>query len=286
MIQVSIIIPQQCAVFSSVNWLYKVLNYANLLLANKRKAPAFTVSLIGSTSDVKLYGSPFSINPHYTLANHTFQTDVVMIPALAGDIAAALKSNAAFIPWMVTQFEGGAQIAGCCTGTFMLADTHLVNKKNCLRSWYVSEDFRKDFSQINFVAENIVQQEDAIATGNGAYTFFTKLLQDKIDKEIATVCASLFEAEFNIECQSVFSIKKQTTGKEKWSAKTKKDSFYIRHQHSSLSDRLYLIPEHLDQSKFRSEQLTNFTTSTRFHSSKIHSNAATLKGLFRNANRI
>ncbi len=281
MIQVSIIIPQQCAVFSSINRLYQIFNYANLLLANKRKAPAFTVALVGSTSGVKLYCNKFSINTHYTLANHSFGTNIVLIPALAGDIATALKSNTDFIPWMVAQYEGGAEIASFCTGTFMLADTHLVNEKNCLRNWYVSEDFRKEFSQVTFVAENIVQQEDAIATGNGAYTFFTQLLQSLIDKEIATVCASLFEAEFNRECQSVFSIKKRKTS----NAKTEDVPFCIRHQYTSLSDRLYFMPEYLHQSNLRSEKLASVTTNTGFHSSKIHSNAATLKGLFRNATR-
>ncbi len=285
MIRVSIIIPQQCAVFSSINRLYQIFNYANLLLANKRKAPAFTVALVGSTSDVKLYCNKFSVNPHYTIANDSSRANLVLVPALAGDIATALKSNTDFIPWIATQYNGGAQIAGFCTGTFMLADTHLVMEKNCLRNWYVSDHFRKEFSQVNFVAENIVQQEDAIAAGNGAFTFFTQLLLSVVDKETATVCAGMFETEFNRECQSVFSIKKQTTGNEEWSAKTKEDTSFIRHQQASLSDRLYLMPEHLHQSNLRSEKLTSFTTSTGFHSSKMHSNVATLKGLFRNANR-
>lgn len=284
MMQVSIVIPQQCAVFSSINQLYKIFNYANLLLANKRKAPAFTVALVGSTSDVSLYSSQYSVNPHYTLASHSFGANLVVIPALAGDIATALKSNTAFIPWIISQYEGGAQIAGFCTGTFMLADTHLVNKNNCLRNWYVSEDFRKEFSQVSFITENIIQQEDAIATDNGAYTFFTRLLQDHVDKDIAVACTGMFEEEFNGECQSVFSIRKQKTSKEKQSTKEEENLFPIRHLHALLSDRLYLMPEYLHQSNSRSEKLTNFTTSNGFHSSTMHSNAATLKGLFRNAN--
>ena len=283
MIQVAIIIPRQCAVFSSINQIYQILDYTNLLLADNRKAPAFSVALVGETSGVTLYGGKCSIHPHYTLANHSFEADLVVIPALAGDIAAALQSNITFISWLIAQYEGGAQIAGFCTGTFMLADTQLVNKKDCLRNWYVPEDFRKQFSQVNMVAQSIVQQDDAIAAGNGAYTFFTRLLLSITDEQTASACATMFETEFNRECQSVFSIAKQKTVNKKQSIKTKAP-FHIPYKQASLTDWLYFKPAFLHHSKAIDKGEMNTATNTGFHSSKKHSNVAALKGLFKNAN--
>ena len=284
MIQVSIIIPKQCVVLSSIKRLCKIFDYANWSVANRKKEPAFAVALVGSASNVNLYDSPFTINPHYTLSNHPSQTDWIIIPALAGDMALALKNNEAFIPWLIAQYKTGAAIASLCTGAFLLANTNLVKEKDCLRNWYVSAGFRKEFSQINLVAENIVEQEEAIATSNGAYSFFTQLLQRTTNEEVAKDCAAMFEVSFNRECQSLFSVAKKEGKMERWSAKTNEvpPSFYNKHSSMVLPERLYPSKITLNNSTIWDEEETGTATSTGIHSSGMRSNAVIFKELLRN----
>jgi transcriptional regulator GlxA family with amidase domain len=205
MIRVSIIVPQGCSLFNSIIRLCRIFNYANSFLRKQQEDMLFTVDFVGVTSHVNLYGNRISVRPHHTL-DDSCECDLVIIPALAGNIADGLRNNPAFTPWIIEQYHRGAEIAGLCTGTFLMADTHLVNEAGCIKNWYVSAGFRKEFSQVNMVAEHLILQEKAISADSGAYTFIRRLLESQANTSLTEACAGMFETEFNRECQSIFSI--------------------------------------------------------------------------------
>jgi len=209
MMQVSIIVPQACSLESSVVRLCRIFDAANTGAENTNdQQPSdalFSVNLTGTAAQTILYGNRLTVKPHYTLSD-AGESDMVIIPALAGNIADALSNNQELIPWLVKQYQQGAVIAACCTGAFLLADAQLANDINCNKMWYVAPEFRKEFAQINDVAEKLVSEEESIATENGAYTFINRLLQRTTDAATVAFCAAMFEEEFNRECQSVFSI--------------------------------------------------------------------------------
>jgi transcriptional regulator GlxA family with amidase domain len=209
MMQVSIIIPQACSLESSIVRLCRIFDCANAGSANAedRQGPdaLFSVSLAGVTGHITLYGNRLVVKPHYTFTDGG-ENDLVIIPALAGNIGDALTNNQELVPWLIEQYRRGAVIAGCCTGAFLLSDAQLVNDASCNKTWYVAPDFRKEFAQVNDAAEKLVPDEKSIATENGAYTFINRLLHKTAGAATAASCADLFEAEFNRECQSVFCI--------------------------------------------------------------------------------
>lgn len=205
MIRITILLPAACVVQHSLRRLLKVFDWANSYLIKHEEKAIFHLDLAGATSCVELYGLQFSVRPPYTVDDRC-ESDLVIIPALAGHIADALKKNQALIPWIRHQFERGAEIAGVCTGAFLLAGTQLLNDMACRKSWFVSPEFRRRFSQVSGVAENIILQEKAIRTTRGAYTFIHELLAKSASPELAAACAARFELEFNQEFQSLFSI--------------------------------------------------------------------------------
>jgi transcriptional regulator GlxA family with amidase domain len=205
MIRITILLPAACALQPSIRRLLKVFDWANSYLIKHEEKALFHLDLAGATSHVELYGLQFSVRPPYTVDDRC-ESDLVIIPALAGHIADALKKNQALIPWIRHQFERGAEIAGVCTGAFLLAGTHLLDEAACRKRWFVSPDFRRRFSQVNGVAENIILEEKAIRTTRGAYTFIHELLEKFASPELAVACAARFELEFNQEFQSLFSI--------------------------------------------------------------------------------
>jgi transcriptional regulator GlxA family with amidase domain len=205
MIRITILLPEACALQNSIQRLLKVFDWANSYLIKQEEKALFHVDLAGATSYVDLYGLQFSIRPPYTVDDRC-ESDLVIIPALAGHIADALEKNRALIPWIRHQFERGAEIAGLCTGALLLAGTQLLNEAGCRKNWFVSPEFRRKFSQVNGVAENIILEEKAIRTTRGAYTFIHELLEKSASPELAAACAARFELGFNQEFQSLFSI--------------------------------------------------------------------------------
>jgi transcriptional regulator GlxA family with amidase domain len=199
---VSIVIPQGDAVLNSIVRVFKIFNWVNEYLAGNGRRRLFDLHLVGMARRADLYGGRFSVMPDLTLTDAP-TSDLIIIPALAGDISEGLKKNAAFIPWMKEQYEMGAEIASLCTGVFLLAATGLMNGNKYTTHWFVAADCRNAFCQIKLGAERMIMKERRIHTRRGAYFSLNLLLEKYAETEVAMACSKLFETDFNRECQSV-----------------------------------------------------------------------------------
>ena len=94
------------------------------------KPELFEVQLVGLKKEVKVAGGKYTV---YTdnLIGDVSKTDLIIIPALDGDMPVVLENNHEFIPWIQKQHKSGAEVASLCVGAFMLASTGLVNGKKC-----------------------------------------------------------------------------------------------------------------------------------------------------------
>jgi transcriptional regulator GlxA family with amidase domain len=156
-------------------------------------------------SRADLYGGMFSVMPDLTLTDGpTF--DLIIIPAMAGDISEGLKSNAAFIPWMKEQHKMGSEIACLCTGVFLLAATGLMDGNKPSTHWFVAADCRNAFCQIRLGAERMIMKERRIHSCRGAYSSLNLLIEKFAGAAVALECSKIFETDFNRECQSVVTI--------------------------------------------------------------------------------
>jgi transcriptional regulator GlxA family with amidase domain len=216
--QVSIVIPQGDAVLNSIVQVFKVFNWVNDYLTCKGGRPLFDVHLVGMAPRADLYGGIFSVMPDLTLADAP-ASDLIIIPALAGNISEGLKSNTAFIPWMKEQYKMGAEIASLCTGVFLLAATGLMDGSKRTTHWFVAADCRNAFCQIKLGAERMIMKERRIHTRRGAYSSLNLLIEKFAGAEVAMACSKIFETDFNRECQSVVIIfNKQQRHKDKTGA--------------------------------------------------------------------
>jgi transcriptional regulator GlxA family with amidase domain len=118
----SIADPQYC--FETVN---------RFLNANG-KPTMFKIELVGAEREVKINNGLYTIHSQ-KLVTEVEKTDLVIIPALFGNIREAVESNKKLLPWIVTQYKSGAEVASLCVGAFLLASTGLLNgKKNVQRT--------------------------------------------------------------------------------------------------------------------------------------------------------
>lgn len=202
---VSILVPHGSGLLGSIVGLFNIFSRANDHAEAAGAEPVFDVHLVGLAGHAELYGGQYSARPDLTLAE-VAATDLAIVPALAGNIGEGIKRNAALISWIKEQYRTGAEIAGLCTGALFVADTGLIGDRHCSAQWFVDAAFRRQFSQMNLVAEKTASHADAICSSGGAYTFFRKLLECRAGRQTSSACASAFEAEFNRDCQSVVTI--------------------------------------------------------------------------------
>jgi putative intracellular protease/amidase len=205
MTHVSIMVPHSSVLLGSVVGLFKIFDLANHHAAEGGRGAAFELHLVGGASTADLYGGRFVVKPDLTLAE-VAATDLAIIPAMAGNIAEAMKNNSAFIPWIREQYRAGCEIAGLCTGASFIVDTGLIHEKYCSWHWFVDATFRKQYSLISSLAEKTAAAAECIHSESGAWFFLQKLLERVVGKKSAWACSASFQEPFNRGCQSVVSV--------------------------------------------------------------------------------
>jgi putative intracellular protease/amidase len=205
MTHVSILVPDSSVLLNSVFSLLKIFDFANRHFADEGRGTGFELHLVGSANTADLYGGHFVVKPDLTLSE-VAATDLAIIPAMAGNIAEAIKNNSAFIPWIQNQYRAGSEIAGLCTGAFLIADTGLIQEEHSSSHWFVDAIFRKQYSQINSLAEKAGVPAGSIHSDAGAWFFLQKLLERVAGKRAASACSAAFRDPFDRECQSIVSV--------------------------------------------------------------------------------
>jgi transcriptional regulator GlxA family with amidase domain len=135
------------------------------------------------------------------------RTDLIIVPAIDGDLRMALDENKELIPWIARQYKAGAEVASLCVGAFLLASTGLVNGKKCATHWVAVNEFRRMFPQVNLVTERVVTDEHGIYTSGGAYSYLTLvlyLIEKYAGRAAAVFCAKIFAIDIDRATQSPF----------------------------------------------------------------------------------
>jgi transcriptional regulator GlxA family with amidase domain len=145
------------------------------------------------------------------------QTDLVFIPALSGDIKTALELNKELVPWIVTQFKNGAEVASLCIGAFLLASTGLLNGKKCSTHWNSANEFRAMFPEVELVDGSIITEDHGIYSSGGANSYWNLLLylvEKYTDRDTAILASKYFAVDIDRESQSAFMLFQGQKGHE------------------------------------------------------------------------
>jgi transcriptional regulator GlxA family with amidase domain len=204
---VSILVPES-AILAAIDDPRHVFSQVNSFFEKAAKPPVFDIKLVGLKGEVKLHNNSFSVHTD-TLLRDVKKTDLIFIPAFAGDLAAALEMNKDFIPWIIEQRRRGAEVASLCVGAFLLAQTGLLKNKKCSTHWRAADEFRKMFPDIELVTDRIITAEDGIYTSGGATSYWNLLLylvEKYTSRETAILTAKVFAIDINRHSQSQFII--------------------------------------------------------------------------------
>lgn len=203
---ISILIPLGHASMVNIEGTYQIFSEVNGMLSEMGREPVFNVQLVGLSKETKQSTGLFTINPH-ALINDVKKTDLIIIPALFGNQSEAAERNKAFIPWIINQYNNGAEVASFCIGAFFLAATGLLNGKHCTTHWRFTGELRKMYPAINVVDEKIMTEEAGIYTSGGAYSYLNLLLyliEKHAGRDAAVLTSKAFMIDIERDSQSPF----------------------------------------------------------------------------------
>jgi transcriptional regulator GlxA family with amidase domain len=202
---VSILVPND-AVLASIFDPQYMFTAVNQFLEAADEPAMFKVQLVGLTKEVLLSGGAFSVHPDL-LTQSVKHTDLIIIPALSGDIKIALGKNKDFVPWIIKQHSKGAEVASLCLGAFLLASTGLLNGKECSTHWLFANEFRSMFPDVDLVDGNIISEDSGVYSSGGASSYWNLLLhliEKYAGRRMAIHASKYFAIEIDRKTQSPF----------------------------------------------------------------------------------
>jgi transcriptional regulator GlxA family with amidase domain len=204
---ISILVPKG-AILGSVEGPRQVFTEVNQVLMNMGKEPLFKVQLVGLTNEVSAANGIYTV---YTdvLLKDVKKTDLVIIPAMDGDMEKNLSDNSAMIPWIIKQYKSGAEIASLCVGAFLLAATGLVTGRKCATHWMAANNFRRMYPDVTLVEDKIITDENGIYSSGGAFSYLNLILyliEKYAGKDVAVFCSKAFQIDYHRNSQSPFAI--------------------------------------------------------------------------------
>jgi transcriptional regulator GlxA family with amidase domain len=205
---ISILVPRGAAALGCIEGSFILFSRANEILAGMGKNPMFNIQLVGMTKEAQVYDRLFTVRPDEEISKVS-RTDLIIIPAVNGDMNKVIEMNRDFFPWINDRHLEGAEVASLCVGAFLLASTGLLEGKKCSTHWMAENDFRKMFPDIELVSERIITDERGVYTSGGASSFWNLLLhilEKYAGREVAILSAKIYEIEIERGSQSPFTI--------------------------------------------------------------------------------
>lgn len=205
--RVSIYVPQQ-AVIEAISPPYRLFTSANQFLATMGQPPLFEVEFVGLTRQVKVQDGEYVVNIHRLLPE-VKETDLVVLPALYGDMGQALAENVEALPWIREMHAGGAEVASLCVGAFLLASTGLLDGKQCSTHWAYYGEFGEKFPLVEVVDGAIITEEGRLYSSGGAnslWNLLLYLLEKYTSRDVAILASKFFAIDIDRDTQSAFTI--------------------------------------------------------------------------------
>ena len=204
---ISILVPEG-TILGSLEGSRQLLTQVNQFLKARYEDPLFKVQLVGLSKETRVSGGLFTVHADL-LIDDVKKTDLIIIPAIDGDIKLALETNKDFIPWIIKQYKSGAEVASLCLGAFLLAATGLVNGRKCATHWLAENSFRQLFPEVELVTEKIITDEQGIYSSGGAFSYLNLILhiiEKYAGHEMAVLSAKVFAIEIERQNQLSFTI--------------------------------------------------------------------------------
>lgn len=203
---ISVLVPLGHASLPNIDGTHQILSDVNNFGARMGIPKMFEVQLVGISNEVVQRNGRFTIQPD-CLIGEVKKTDLIIIPAVHGDMKEAIENNAEFLPWITKQYHNGAEVASLCIGAFILAATGLLSGKRCATHWAEVHKFQQMFPDVHAIDDKIITHEDRIYTSGGAYSFvnlLVYLIEKYAGREMAIVISKAYMIDIDRYSQSPF----------------------------------------------------------------------------------
>jgi len=204
---VNILVPETAVPAAIVDPQY-MFSAINEFLKSAGQPPFFKIQLVGNTDEVRLNNGLFVIRPDLLMQDVT-DSDLIIIPAVSGDLSEAIEKNRSMVAWIIQQYHKGSEVASLCIGAFLLASTGLLRGKSCSTHWMHAQTFRAMFPDVKLVDDRVISEQNGLYSSGGANAYWSLLLylvEKYTSREMAIMASKFFLLDIEKNSQLPFSM--------------------------------------------------------------------------------
>lgn len=207
--KITMLAEHNCAV-SSLAGFVDALSIANLWRQHLRQGegPLFR------TEVVTLDGRPVTANGGLTIEparslDQVDRTDLILLPSFLMPFDLQQRRIKSICQWVKERYRGGGEIACTCTGTFLLAETGLLDGRLATTNWQFADLFRQHYPQVDLRIERMFTEDHGLYC-TGAATAYMDLCLHLIEKygsaDRASWCARALLVDTDRKSQAPYAI--------------------------------------------------------------------------------
>lgn len=184
-----------------------VFETVNRFLEEDALSPVFEIQLVGLQPHVSLPENLGNVK-YVSLPEASSPGGIIVIPAFKDhEMERNIRENISFIPWVLENYRSDCKVTSCCTGSFLLGATGLLNGKEATTHMEACEAFAQSFPDVHLVPHAIVTSSQNVYTSGGATSTFhllIHLIQETCGREYALRLAKNFAIDMDRSNQLYF----------------------------------------------------------------------------------
>lgn len=160
------------AVYSSIIGPIDVFSVANVLRETNGQQPFARVRVLKVSRRQPLSFNRIRIYTHGRIDNGD-QYDVIMVPAMMQVKEKQVRpSPPQLVQWLRRQHDRGACLSSVCAGSFLLAQTGLLDGRNATTHWNLAGQFQESYPQVRLQPRKMLIDEHDMITAGGVTAYF------------------------------------------------------------------------------------------------------------------
>lgn len=156
---------------------------------------------VGINTQITLGDVMLKVTPISKL--HTL--DTLIIPPIIGTETLTVHQD--LIAWLISMYHHGTQLSAACKGSFILAQTGLLDYKKATTHWLLESPFKTTYPKVILETHKLIIDEGDIITAGGV-TAYLDLALYHIEKQLssttANLCASLLLVDRGRDSQQCY----------------------------------------------------------------------------------
>ena len=173
MADIAFIVDKGC-MFSGISGLIDAFAIANRWQAaatGNSSAPLFTTRIVSPDGSAVRVNGGFTIVPDGSLQDID-RPDVIIVPPYLPNVELLPANATAMLDWIETRYRQGASVAALCTGTFVLAETGLLDGRQATTHWFFTRLFKRRYPKVLLEPDRILTRDRGLLCSGSASAFY------------------------------------------------------------------------------------------------------------------